>query len=617
MKNNIKVLYLDSDQKFGKTFLQYLISNNCNIKYCKTLQEAHIEYSNFTPELIIFDEKLNDGSGLNFIKYIKSFNKDIKTIFLSSDSDKSIFAKAINLKIDKFIDKSEYKTVLEQMQDLITTPKENKKKASFFDLGNDFVYDVNTRGLSKGKDKITLTNQETEFLEILIKAQGEFVSTKQLQNSIGVYGETTVETLRTVVKKIRKKTYDEIIQNKSRIGYRVNLYKNVVQPKNSNDMEITTFDKSILILKWNKQQNDMLAYQLSKFGFRCESAYTIEEAKYALEESTFDYLVSGLNLPDGYGVDLIRENKNNLKVIILADLTDIHYKEYLYFKGILDFILLSDDTSYLAQNIYNTIYKIEINLKHNNILVIEKSKKITEQVKDLLLPRNYKISIINDLSEAFVLIQKGFFNMIILDISYDESFEFIYNVKSQISSMIPFVVLTETNRDYETVRDAFKSGASECLRKPLFAEEFILKVDQLMEQAKLMYQLIDQKNFLKTYQSIVDKTTIVSKTNIKGNITYVNDMFCKISGYEEDELLGKPHNIVRDKDMPSETFKELWETIKTDKQIWSGIVSNRRKDGSRYIVQTFIMPITDKKDKVTEFIALRNNITDLYTLDKI
>lgn len=69
-----------------------------------------------------------------------------------------------------------------------------------------------------------------------------------------------------------------------------------------------------------------------------------------------------------------------------------------------------------------------------------------------------------------------------------------------------------------------------------------------------------------TYQEAIENSNIVSKTDIDGIITFVNDEFCKISGYSKEELLGKNHNIVRHPDIPSEHFKNLWETIKHNKK---------------------------------------------------
>ena len=87
---------------------------------------------------------------------------------------------------------------------------------------------------------------------------------------------------------------------------------------------------------------------------------------------------------------------------------------------------------------------------------------------------------------------------------------------------------------------------------------------------------------------LLDKDTIiVSETDKRGIVTYANDDFCKICGYSKDELIGKPHNIVRHPDMPKAAFRDLWETIENG-DVWSGIVKNLTKDGSFYWVKATV-----------------------------
>ena len=121
-----------------------------------------------------------------------------------------------------------------------------------------------------------------------------------------------------------------------------------------------------------------------------------------------------------------------------------------------------------------------------------------------------------------------------------------------------------------------------------------------------------QKNFrlLSEYKKAVDESNIVSKTDLRGVITYVNKQFCIISGYREEELIGKPHNIVRHPDMPKSAFKEMWETIKA-KKTWKGVVKNLKKDGDTYIVNTTIVPIIDTEGEIVEFIGIRHDVTEL------
>ncbi|MGV3654726.1 MAG: PAS domain-containing protein, partial [Noviherbaspirillum sp.] len=89
-----------------------------------------------------------------------------------------------------------------------------------------------------------------------------------------------------------------------------------------------------------------------------------------------------------------------------------------------------------------------------------------------------------------------------------------------------------------------------------------------------------------------DGLAIVSKTDTKGKLTYVNPYFIEVSGFSEEELLGSPHNIVRHPDMPPEAFKDLWQTLKAGLP-WTGMVKNRRKNGDCYWVMANVTPIRD------------------------
>jgi aerotaxis receptor len=97
---------------------------------------------------------------------------------------------------------------------------------------------------------------------------------------------------------------------------------------------------------------------------------------------------------------------------------------------------------------------------------------------------------------------------------------------------------------------------------------------------------------------------IVSETDLKGIITYANRQFCDISGYTLQELLQKPHNIIRHPDMPKAAFEQMWADIKAGKD-WHGYVKNLRKDGRYYWVDTHITPIYDENRRIKGYIAAR------------
>ncbi|MDD5249447.1 MAG: methyl-accepting chemotaxis protein [Rhodocyclaceae bacterium] len=96
---------------------------------------------------------------------------------------------------------------------------------------------------------------------------------------------------------------------------------------------------------------------------------------------------------------------------------------------------------------------------------------------------------------------------------------------------------------------------------------------------------------------------LVSKTDLKGIITYANDAFIDISGFSQDELIGKNHNVVRHPDMPPAAFQYLWDTIK-DGRPWRGIVKNRTKDGDHYWVDAFVVPVREN-DRAIGYMSVR------------
>ena len=109
---------------------------------------------------------------------------------------------------------------------------------------------------------------------------------------------------------------------------------------------------------------------------------------------------------------------------------------------------------------------------------------------------------------------------------------------------------------------------------------------------------------LSQYKNAIEASNIVSKTDINGIITFVNDEFCRIFEYTKEELIGKNHNIVRHPDVPSDAFKNLWDTI-LSKKTYKSTVKNLSKSGKTIYVNTTVTPIINKQGIIEEFIAIR------------
>ena len=140
--------------------------------------------------------------------------------------------------------------------------------------------------------------------------------------------------------------------------------------------------------------------------------------------------------------------------------------------------------------------------------------------------------------------------------------------------------------------------------------------DKLKEELnKKDKELLINLALLDEYKKAVDESAIVTKTDTKGVITYVNKEFCRISGYTKEEVIGKSHNIVRHPQNPKSLFEQLWKDI-SEKKIWKGIIKNRSKTHKTYYVQTVIFPILSYDGNIQEYIAIRHDVTDLILQEK-
>ena len=124
------------------------------------------------------------------------------------------------------------------------------------------------------------------------------------------------------------------------------------------------------------------------------------------------------------------------------------------------------------------------------------------------------------------------------------------------------------------------------------------------------FELDNTFNINLQYFNTLLEHSIVSKSDLEGNIIYINENFVKALGYSKKELIGKNHNILRHPETSSEIFKDLWQTIKSRKVFRERVLS-KKKDGSDFWAETTIIPLVDNKtNEVIEYIAIRDDITE-------
>ena len=370
-------------------------------------------------------------------------------------------------------------------------------------------------------------------------------------------------------------------------------------------------NKSILIVDYDSDFNNKFFSTLKTLWLDVSLASSYEETTSLLEHNSYDFIIVDLesNTSDFNNMLNYLTITTNSKLIILSYNKDTQYKEYIYSKGCLQYLYKQDSIQENCEKIVDTISSITRRADEvNNILLIQESLYSIKRIETILNSRSLKTTVLKNFDNIIQTVQKEVFSTIILDLEIN-NINHIELIKS-IDKKIPILVLSGDS-DTTTSEKIAELGVSDILKKPILAKEFIYKIEFWHKYFIQSYELESQQLILNEYKDIVDRAAIVSKTDPKGKITYVNKKFCEISGYNEYELIGKPHNVVRHEDMPKEAFQDMWDTIKNKKEIWHGKVKNKKKDGGFYIVDSYVKPILDSNYEIKEFIALRNDITEI------
>lgn len=394
----------------------------------------------------------------------------------------------------------------------------------------------------------------------------------------------------------------------------------------------------LLIVEDTEFINNSVKRILDRFDYTCDQAFTLEEATALLLENLYSYILLDLNLSDGYGYELIKQldSLTDAKIIVLTAETDIEQREFLFKEGILDYIVKDKYFNDAVSEIHNTINKLKRNYD-STILVIDDSSFLQNHITNILKIRNYNVVSSYDAKDSLEKLSQTDINLIILDMELPDmhGLELLRKIKKNKKHLNIPVMILSGHYDAELVRDSFKAGAFDFIQKPFHIEELVLKVDisieadrkttTLVTQQKMLHKYkkeleqdldISNKNvtqankIIQEYQKAIDESNILSRTGTDGVITYVNKKFSKVSGYSEDELLGKTHSIVKSADTPIEVYQELWSTI-TSGKVWHGKLKNRAKDGSFYYVYSTIVPIINDENEIVEYLAIRHDITQI------
>ena len=253
-------------------------------------------------------------------------------------------------------------------------------------------------------------------------------------------------------------------------------------------------------------------------------------------------------------------------------------------------------------------------MKNINVLFVEDEEAAREKLGKFLNRKFENVTLKENGLEGYLAFQEAHnnkkFDLIISDINMPrmDGLEMLEKIRA-LDKDIPFIFITARSESEKIIK-AIGFHVNDYILKPLDLAVIDEKTNSICEDIyyKEMYE--KQKIEMENYMNIINNEAIVSKTDLKGNITFANDAFCEVSGYSREELVGSPHNIVRHPEVSKSLFKNLWETIQSGK-IWEGTFKNMSKNSETYFLKSKVIPLFDSRTKdIIEYISIRFLVTE-------
>ena len=243
------------------------------------------------------------------------------------------------------------------------------------------------------------------------------------------------------------------------------------------------------------------------------------------------------------------------------------------------------------------------------ILYIEDDKVSQEITSKVLEKFCTQLIIAEDGLEGFMKFQLHAVNLIITDLAMPKmnGTEFIKMIRD-INQEVPIVILS-AYITHEVLQESINYGIQGYLSKPISQTVLEQHIKQIKEKEQ-------KKSLLTESRDIANASAIITKINNEGIITYVNETYCKISGFTKEELIGQKHSLIKSQKESPHFFKSVWNKIATQKEIWSGILKHTKKSGELYYLKTTIQPIVNSNQEIEHFITLSIPVTDIIHPEK-
>ncbi|MDF1880663.1 response regulator [Sulfurimonas sp. MAG313] len=290
--------------------------------------------------------------------------------------------------------------------------------------------------------------------------------------------------------------------------------------------------QSILIIDDSKLINNSLAKSLQERGFEIVQAFDVATAKEILLERSFNYALLDLVLPDGDGEVLLPflQIHEEIRVIVMTSDRDADRRKHIFSFGVvIDYITKERHFDEMELSIVQLIQRISTN-KSLTILLVDDSNFMRTHLRILLSKRGFKVLDASDGKDALLVMKAHKIDAAIIDLEMPimDGNQLIGAIRKDKSKLLmPIMVVSGTNDPIKIAR-VIKNGVNDFIKKPYVNEEFLLKVDKMMDELKQQRLIKIHEAKFEMYNRAIDEATIFFKLNKDYKISYANSSLCAI-----------------------------------------------------------------------------------------
>lgn len=276
----------------------------------------------------------------------------------------------------------------------------------------------------------------------------------------------------------------------------------------------------LLVVDDSKTFNNMVSALFQNLGYEVEQAFTLEESKAKLVESSVDYIILDLNLDDGSGEELVEDIKNSSpssKIIVMTADENTEYRDRIFEKGIIDYFLKTTPIKVIVNSSHSIIQTLQA-YKNSNILTIDDSKFVRGFLKNILESKGYGVVEASNAKEGLEALKENSIDLILLDLIMPgiNGIKFLEEIKSNPEYFDIPVIIISADQSRENYARVLKQGANDFIKKPFIVEDVLLKCDIHIKSFRSQKHLLDHKEEMLKQETFLE----LSKKKVSEHTKY-------------------------------------------------------------------------------------------------